>query len=82
MDGVVKEIVEKERMIVEEATLTKQVEQEHDNNAITLFDVFKVVDRTRFPVLWDIVLRVRLTPQPQSVANKVFQFSSGDYTKT
>ena len=51
MDGVVKEIIEKERMIVEKATLTKQVEQEHYNNAMTLFDVFKVVDRTRFRCL-------------------------------
>ena len=52
---------------MEKASLTKQVEQENYNNAITLFDVFKVVDRTRFQVLWDIVLRV-LTYTPTSVS--------------
>ena len=41
----------------------------HDDNktVITLMDVFKVVDRNKYPVLWDVVLRV-LSYTPTSVS--------------
>ena len=62
------EIVEKEREIVESASdVNKDSEDEVKENVITLVDVFKVVDKTQFPFLWDVVLRV-LSYTPTSVS--------------
>ena len=67
MEAFLTEVVENERMILEKAPLSKQDRQEKNNDIVTLFDVFKVVDRTKYPVLWDVVLRV-LTYTPTSVS--------------
>ena len=67
MDVLLKQIVENEKTIIEKAELSKLERQDVNTKCINLVDVFKVVDRTKFPVLWDIVLRV-LSYTPTSVS--------------
>ena len=56
---IAKDIVENKRMIVEVASKENRGgEMDDKNDLITLFDVFRVVDKTRFPFLWETVLRV------------------------
>ena len=62
------EIVENERSIFEMASKEKpENEDDHDGKGITLFDVFRVVDQTKYPFLWGTVLRV-LSYTPTSVS--------------
>ena len=66
MAGLLKEIVENERLIAEYHCLSKGKTQELNESIITLFEVFKVVDKMKYPELCDIVLRV-LSYMPTSV---------------
>ena len=64
---VLNEIVKQETTIQEKASSTKPDGENANKSFITLYDVFKVVDRREFPVLWDVVLRV-LSYYPTSVS--------------
>ena len=57
MDSLLKQIVENEKTIIEKAELSILERQYVNTKWINLVDVFKVVDRTSFPILWDVVLR-------------------------
>ena len=64
---VLNEIVKQETTIQEKASSTKPDGENANKSFITLYEVFKVVDRRKFPVLWDVVLRV-LSYIPTSVS--------------
>ena len=67
VDGVLKEIVQNEIAIKQKTTLTRQGALDKNQRVITLFEVFKVVDPRKYPVLWDVVLRV-MSYTPTSVS--------------
>ena len=68
VQGILKEIVEKEREIVESSSSrNKDDENEVDEHVITLMDVFRVVERRKYPFLWNSVLCV-LSYIPTSVS--------------
>ena len=64
---ILNEIVKQETTIQEKTSSTKPDGQNDIKGFITLYEVFKVVDRTKFPILWDVVLRV-LSYIPTSVS--------------
>ena len=66
VEGILKEIVENKKTVTEKMRQIKDDEVRREST-ITLFDVFTVVVRTRYPFLWDMVLRV-LSYIPTSVS--------------
>ena len=67
MELLMKEIVENERMVVKKTTASKQDGQDVKDSIIDLSDVFKCVDKGKYPELWDIFLRT-MTYIPTSVS--------------
>ena len=63
---ILKEIMGNERTRTEIMRRFKDDQVDKDS-PITLFDVFSVVEKTQFPILWEIVLRV-LSSIPTSVS--------------
>ena len=66
---IANEIVENEAQIVRSFHATSLVVEGGNaaNRSISLLDVFKVIDRTSYPFLWDIVLKI-VTVMPTSVS--------------
>ena len=58
MESLLNEIVENEMMILEKESQSNQGGSDSAKEVIDLFDVFESVDRSKYPVLWDILLRV------------------------